>query len=270
VQSSQSTLCAVMLCATAAGQPSVVAAQASEAWQFEFSAYGWLPSISGSTTFGPPPGGSGDITVDAQNILQNLKFVAMGTFEARRGRWGGFTDFIYLDVGDSRSQSRDFLVGRQQIPAGISGNFDLDLKGTVWTLAGEYRVLPDPSQPIDVFGGARMIELEERLGFTLSGNLGSLAVDGSGSRTQELRNWDAIVGVKGRVSFGEGRRWFVPYYGDIGTGDSELTYQLMTGIGYAFPWGEVVGQWRYLYYDFGKAIDKLAFNGPAIAFNFRW
>jgi hypothetical protein len=269
MQSHHSSLCVAMLCA-AASWPSTATAQAPEAWQFGFSAYGWLPGISGTTTFPPPPGGSGDITVDADDIIENLKFVAMGTFEARRGRWGGFTDFIYLDVGDSKSQSRDFLVGRLQIPAGISGNFDLDLKGYVWTLAGEYRVLLDPAAPLDVFGGARMIKLEERLGFTLNGSLGGLAVDGSGSRTQELTNWDFIVGVKGRVSFGEGRRWFVPYYGDIGAGDSDLTYQLMTGIGYAFPWGEVVGQWRYLRYDFGQAIDKLAFNGPAIAFNFRW
>ena len=105
----------------------------------------------------------------------------------------------------------------------------------------------------------------------MSGSLGSIALpDRSGSRSAQLTNWDAIVGVKGRVAFGADRRWFVPFYADVGGGDSDRTYQVMTGLGYRFGWGEVVGQWRYLDYDFGAKADKLAFGGAALAFNFRW
>jgi hypothetical protein len=38
-----------------------------------------------------------------------------------------------------------------------------------------------------------------------------------------VNNWDAIVGLKGRATFGEEHRWFVPYYLDVGTGESSLT-----------------------------------------------
>lgn len=236
------------------------------------SIYGWFPSVSGSTAFPPPPGSDGsDISVDAEDILGNLKFVLMGSFEARKGRWGGFTDIIYMDLGDTKTQTRDFLLGHQQVPADVSGHVAYDMKSTVWTLAGEYRVAAQPGLEFDAFLGARMLDVEQKLNVDLSGNIGSIALaDRSASRTLSVTNWDAIVGVKGRFSFGADHAWFVPVYADIGGGDSDLTYQLMSGIGYSFKWGEMVAQWRYLSYDLGGAIDSLSFSGPAVAVNFRW
>jgi len=35
------------------------------------------------------------------------------------------------------------------------------------------------------------------------------------------------------MAFGESRKWFVPYYLDVGTGESDLTWQAMGGIGYS-------------------------------------
>jgi hypothetical protein len=57
--------------------------------------------------------------------------------------------------------------------------------------------------------------------------------DRSGSRKASFKNWNGVVGVKGRFSFGANREWFFPYYADVGASQSELTYQLMAGIGYA-------------------------------------
>jgi len=116
-----------------------------------------------------------------------------------------------------------------------------------------------------------MVDLEQTLNYALSGNVGAIAApDLAGKRKVSLKNWDGIVGVKGRFPFGDERSWFVPFYADVGTGESDSTYQLMSGVGYAFPWGEVVGQWRYLAYRFGGPIEKLSFSGPALALNFRW
>jgi hypothetical protein len=264
---------AMTLCVSAVLIPATAGAQSTDAWQFGASVYGWFPSVKGSTTFPPPPGGgsSSDITVDAADIIDSLKFVLMGSFEARKGRWGGFTDFIYMDLGDTKAQTRDFLLGPQQVPADVSGSVKLDLKSVVWTLAGEYRAVVEPGIEVDTFLGARMIDVDQTLNYALSGNVGSIPLaDRSGVRNASLKNWDGMVGVKGRLSFGTDRRWFVPYYADVGAGDSELTYQLLTGLGYAFKWGEMVAQWRYLNYDFGDKVDKLSFSGPAIALNFRW
>lgn len=138
-------------------------------------------------------------SVDIGTILDKLKFTFMGSFEARNGRWGGFTDLIYIDLGETRLQTRDIVLDRRQVPAGVSGN------------------------------------------------VGSIALaDRSASRRASLNHWDAIFGVKGQMSFGADRAWFVPNSADIGTGESDLTYHLMTGVGYAFKWGEMVAQWRYL------------------------
>ena len=88
----------------------------------------------------------------------------------------------------------------------------------------------------------------------------------------KAQNWDAIVGVKGRLTFGAERKWFVPYYLDVGTGESDLTWQAMGGIGYSFGWGDVVGSWRHLDYKMksGDAIQSMNFNGPSLAAVFHW
>ncbi len=84
--------------------------------------------------------------------------------------------------------------------------------------------------------------------------------------------WDAIVGVKGHASFGEGLHWFVPYYADIGAGNSKLTWQAVLGLGYSFSWGDVAVAWRYIDDDFksGEAIESLAFKGVAAGVSFRF
>lgn len=57
-----------------------------------------------------------------------------------------------------------------------------------------------------------------------------------------------------------------------GNGRSDLTYQVMSGVGYAFNWGDVIGGWRYLGYNMksGKAIESLNLNGPMVSVAFRW
>jgi len=84
--------------------------------------------------------------------------------------------------------------------------------------------------------------------------------------------WDGIIGVKGRASFGANREWFVPYYLDVGTGQSDFTWQGIIGIGYQFHWGAVTAAWRYLDYEFksGKPLESLNLSGPAIGVTFRW
>ena len=68
------------------------------------------------------------------------------------------------------------------------------------------------------------------------------------------------------------REWFVPWYLDVGTGQTDLTWQAIGGVGYRFGWGEVIAAWRYTDYKFksGAPIEKLNFNGPAIGVAFHW
>jgi hypothetical protein len=125
----------------------------------------------------------------------------------------------------------------------------------------------------DVVAGARLLDITQKLKWTLTGNIASVPLpDRTGDREANVKNWDAVVGIKGRFLFGEGRKWSAPFYLDVGTGDSDLTTQAMVGIGYSFGWGGLLGSWRYLDYNFksGKALQDLNFSGPMVSAVFRW
>jgi hypothetical protein len=123
------------LCVCSPFVPIGAGAQPSEAWEFEASLYGYFPTITGTTTF-PPQSGADEVSVDAGRILENLKFAFTGSFEARRGPWGAYTDLLYMDVGDTKTQARAITIGGTQLPANASASVEFDLKTTGWELAG--------------------------------------------------------------------------------------------------------------------------------------
>ena len=246
-------------------------AQVTDDWRIEAIVYGYFPDIGGSTLF--PAGNTGSINVNANTLISNLKFTFMGWLEARKGRWGGFVDFMYLNVGGSDSRTRDLSVAGRPLPIGATASLDLDVKGSIVTLAGAYAAVADPGVSLDVVAGARAISVNETLSWDFSIDLPSgTGPSRSGSAEVKSTNWDGIVGVKGRLNFGSNREWFVPYYLDVGTGDSDLTWQAIGGIGYAFKWGQVLAVWRYLDYKLksGSVVESLNFSGPAIGVAFQW
>ncbi|MGZ8273939.1 MAG: hypothetical protein ACXW2G_11190 [Burkholderiaceae bacterium] len=245
-------------------------AQAAK-WEFGAAIYAYLPTISGTSTF-PATGGGSSVSVDAKTILDSLKMAFMGSLDASNGTWGGYTDLIYVDLGNSKSNTQEFSIGPRGIPAGTSASLDYDMKGWVWTVAGTYRVVAERDFKVDLLAGARVLNLRQEVSWALAGNVGPVALpDRAGTRELDAQNWDAVVGVKGRAAFGEGR-WFVPYYLDLGTGESKFTWQAMGGVGYSFGWGDVVAAWRYIDYQMksGKPVEDVNFSGPAIAAVFRW
>ena len=127
-----STLVATLASTSAfAQQP----ASETDSWQFGVSIYGWFPDLAGETAF-TQPGGSNEFKIDIDDILDNLKFTLMGTFDVRKGRWGILTDVIYMDVGNSQTGTREATIGGREIPVNATANVGLDLKSWVWTLTG--------------------------------------------------------------------------------------------------------------------------------------
>lgn len=264
--------CAWVITALCAVSSSVCSAQdlSEDRWHWQAAIYAYLPAIGGKTTF---PSSGTDVSVDAQTIIENLKMTFMGTIEGHRGEWGVFTDLVYVDVGDTRSRTRDFTIGGNDLPADASARLRLDIKATVWTLAAARRVVPDAASPVSLLAGVRLFDVRQTLDWGLSGNVALVPLGvREGRQSASLSNWDAIVGVKGRYALAPKSRWFLPYYADIGTGESKLTWQLMGGVGYAFGWGDVVGAWRHVDYrmDSGQAIERMNFSGPTLAAVFRW
>jgi len=263
---------AATLFGIAATLPALSAAQSlSDEWKFRAVVYMWMPKITGSATF--PGGNTAAFSMSFSDILDHLKMTGMGTLEAQNGRWGAFTDIVYMNVGGTSTRTRDGTIDGVQIPAGVTLNTGVGLKSWIWTMAGSYRVQATPDSELDVFAGARYLSIEPTLTYDFSANVGPFVGPGrSGSRTVKGEEWNAIGGVKGRVMFGDNREWYIPYYVDLGAGQSKFTWQGATGIGYAFRWGDAYAMYRYLDYDFKSSskVQDLTIKGPVIGAAFRW
>jgi hypothetical protein len=251
--------------------PAVAQAQGSTAaWEWRATIYGWFPGLDGETQF-PSGAGGPSINVNSDEILEDLKMAFMGSLEARQGRWGGLVDWVYADIGDTKSGTRNFSIHGQQLPAGLTANLSLDVKTNIVTLAGTYSWIDRKEYSTSVVFGARMLDLDQTLDWAFFGT-GPLGIANSGRAEVSETNWDAIVGVRGRARFGEDLRWFVPYHFDIGAGNSDLTWQALVGLGYSFNWGDVSVAWRYLDYEFksGEPMQSLTFNGIAAGVSFKF
>jgi hypothetical protein len=263
---------AIAMLAAAAAVPTVASAQQrSDDWQGQLLIYGYFPTIGGTTKFPAPTGGS-SIDVDANKIIDSLKMTFMGTLAVQKGEWGAFTDVLYLDVGGDKSGTRDISIGGG-LPAGVTTSGSLDLKSTLWTIAGSYRYGRDPKSPVDLFVGARLADIKQSLNWQFTGTVDTIPVaNRNGYQSSSVQNWDAIIGIKGRASFGDKGQWFVPWYLDVGTGDSDLTWQGIVGVGYSYSWGDIYAVWRYIDYNMksGKPVESLTLNGGAIGVGFRW
>jgi hypothetical protein len=239
-------------------------------WQFGVNLYGWFPGVTGDVTFKngarTPEGGGRDLDVSADDILNALDFVFLGGFEMRKGNWGAFTDLIYLDLSGSDRQSLNALVPGGP---GLQADASLELKSTVWTLAGQYRVLDLPQVSADAVVGFRYLGMDVTLDLTLDGPLPPELPTAHLSRNPQ--QWDGIIGLRGE--FRPGGDWILPYYVDVGTGDSSLTWQALVGVGYRFDWGDIVLAYRHLAYAFDDSatIDlDLGFSGAGLGATFRF
>lgn len=244
-------------------------------WHFTLTPFLWVPNVNGNIDAHipgrRPTGEPQEVDVSTEigpnDYLENLTFGAMLNGEARKGDWSVFTHFIYIDFGDQRSHVRNLTGPRGESLSAIDRDVTTGLSTTVWTLAGAYTAVRTPKATVDVLAGFRYVEVDTELKWSLRGS--SDFVDNSGRKSQNQTEWDGIVGVKGQVRLGDGR-WFMPYYADIGTGSSNLTWQALLGLGYGFDWGDVSLSIRSLSYDFDKNDADLRMTGPALGASFHW
>jgi hypothetical protein len=271
---SRSVRRAVLSCIAAVALfPTVSSAQtSSEALQWRASIYGWLPDMNITTRF--PTGASGpSIEVEASDALAALKFAFAGTLEVSNGRWGAFTDVVYVDVGGDQSNSRDFTIGSAGLPAGITVDADGDIKTWFWTLAGTFRISDTPRNSTELMFGVRMLSVDQTLDYSINGDFASVGLpERSGSAEVSATNWDAIIGVKGSATLSENGNWIAPYRVDVGTGESKLTWQALAGVGYVFDWGSTVLGWRYVDYEMeaDATFQTVGFSGPFLGLAFQW
>lgn len=75
--------------------------------------------------------------------------------------------------------------------------------------------------------------------------------------------------IRGQYGFAN-TPWFIPFYADAGTGNSQVTVQASTGGAYAFPWGALSLMYRCLYYKPGGVVGNLSLHGVMLAANFHF
>ena len=232
----------------------------ADKWQYEFTIYGWLPSIDGTMKYDVPPADGDNVTVDVSDILDSLNFVFMGNFVAHKNKLSYAADLIYMDV--SNSTSTNITIGPGEgVPVGVHAGLGLK----TWVVTGHvgYDVMQTDKARMAVLGGLRYLDLSADIDYTI-GALPTNYLSGS----EDF--WDFIVGIKGSIMLNE--KWYIPYYADIGTGDSNMTWQLYAGIGYMFRWGDIRLAYRYLEYDQDddKVVQDLKLYGPMLGIGFRF
>ena len=244
---------ATLLLATAAP---VVAAEepGSDQWAFGGEVYLWGATIKGESNAGD------DVDIPFSDLIDNLEFAVMGTLAARKEKWALFADIIYLNVQDDIKATAN-IIGQPQ-----KTKVDVELKGFVPTLGGAYAVMETDNTVLDVLAGARYFWLNVAAKI----DVGSQKVKYSYSG----QVWDGIVGLRGKTELND--KWYLTYYGDIGTGDSDLTWQLAAGINYRFKKVDAIVGYRYLKWEFdegkdlGEELDNLDFGGPFAGVKFRF
>jgi len=260
----------------APAQAQAQSASPADEWKFSITPYLWLPNISGTLKYNLPPStGSPEVEVGPNDYLQHLEALLLLSGEVRKDRWMVFSDIIYLGFGKEDSSVKAVDFGGSLVSSSFNITTRSSMRGTSWTLGAGYAVKSGKAATLDVFGGLRYFDItvstDWDLTAVINGPGAGQTFPRSGGISKSMGLWDGIVGVKGSVPFG-GSRWSMPYYLDLGTGSSRLTYQWMLGVAYTFGWGDMTLAYRDLYYDQqdDKFIQDLRFSGPAVSATFRF
>lgn len=263
------------------------ASSPDEGWTYSLVPYLWLPSLDAelNTPVSPSGGSSSDtanVSVDDSDILGNLDAGFMLTGTASKGRWIIGTDVMYVGLSSDHGvlKSVDLNLGSGPInvaTASVSGDVNVELDAWVWTMLGGYALVQQPRASLAILGGFRYLGMEVETNWNLAADItgtgpggatATLARSGSSKISEDY--WTAIVALGGRVALGESN-WYANGYVDVGSGSSVFTWQGAAGIGYAFGWGDVVLDYRYLYYSQDdEAIDNLSLGGLALGAVFRF
>lgn len=226
----------------------------SDTWVFMADLYAWMPAIDLTSASGQ------ETSIDFSNILDNLNFTVMGSVGARKDKWFLGTDVLYMNLSDTATTTATVArVGTAAV------NANVDLKVWIVTPIAGYRVIDKEKFTMDVFAGARYLHL--KVGVDAS-NANPFGLPLLINRSDSTDNWDGIVGVRGDINLTE--KWHLPYYLDIGTGDSKYTWQGFAGVGYRINSFDIVAGYRYLDYDLddNKVIDDMTVRGPLVGFRY--
>ena len=239
-------------------------------WQHAIAIYGWGVDIGGQLALGNRNGdvsasGTG-IDVGYEDLLDGLDFAFMGSYQASKGRWLVLADVMYADLSGNEQLDLIPPIGGDLI--NVTTDASLDIKGLVFHLGGGYNLYKRENTATDFVFGTRYLGLSSDL--VLDFHLGPPGLEYRLPISVSEDLLDAFIGLKGTIGLSD--RWLISYYGDIGAGDSEFSWQAEAGIVFkAAHWASIGLVYRHLAWDIGgKVLDDLSIRGPALGVVFRF
>jgi hypothetical protein len=235
----------------------------ADQWKYEATIYMWAAGMDANTETG------GDIDISFNDILDDLDVAFMGSIGARYGRWSIVADTIYLDISQNEGGSETIpILGPVSTKRTV--DTDIDMKASITTFGGGYNLNDNEKWTLDLIVGGRYtwVDVDSELDLKRTGDLLQTSRQAKVSDSESL--WDGIMGIRGKFNLND--HWYVPYYADIGAGQSDRTWQALAGVGYKFRWGDVLLAYRHLEYDFdsGFLLKDLSISGPALGASFHF
>jgi hypothetical protein len=251
-----SLLCAMLFCLLSFSSPAL--AQEEEKWEFVFVPYGWFAGLNGDLTVRDE---QVDVNIPFSDVWDALDFGALGHLEARKSKWGGFLDVIYLKLSTDQDITTE--------PASLA--VDLGYKQWTTELGGFDRFWSDPSGVAswDVLVGGRYWKIKSKLDLQFSLPEGQIAAV---SREEDSDWIDPFVGLRFQARLVP--RLLLDVRGDVGGlgigSASHSTWNLVALLGYELS--DTIGIWagyKSLWLDQDEAIDAdLTMHGPVAGVSF--
>ena len=223
----------------------------TDQWQFMIEPYLWTPGINTTAQNGT------DVSLDINDVLSNLKFAIMGVVGVQKGKWSFMIDTFYSDLQNTKDGS---VSG---IRRSIDVQTEVKLKAWIVTPVIGYTLIDYDKSKLDIVACARYLKPEL---FVSVNSDRAQARDPEVSGSNEY--WDGIVGLKGEIALYD--QLYMPLYLDIGTGDSDFTWQAAGGLGYRFGLCDVIAGYRYMSWDFKDSsfLKDLNLSGPYLGLKF--
>lgn len=244
--------------------------------------YVWLPQIDGTFKYGLPNNVGGSVNVDSNpsSYLQGLNFAGMVSAEVHYGRFSVIGDAVYVNLsnGSSHLKTGNFAaVPSNPVTAGADLNTSTRVAAGIWSLGAGYTLLQGDWGNLDAIAGFRALTISARTNYygkvTFTGPRGGTAtLFGPGGGLSDYGViWNGVFGLRGRIRIGESG-FAIPFYGDVGGGGSNPTFQLAAGVAYQTRWADLSLGWRYMKFqqDSSYTTRSLALNGPYLAASFRF
>lgn len=230
-----------------------LAAEHDGQWRVGAEIYLWGADTEISTAAGQ------EVDASFNDVIDNLEMAFMGALVARKDSWSWFGDVMYVGIDGSNTVPAT-IPG---VPDPIDASVRLEQDAWIVTAGGGYELSSTSDSNVDFVAGIRYFDLSTDVTVDLGGGM-------AGSVRDSSDVLDGVVGIKGRT--GLAHKWTLGYYADVGTGQSDLTYQALIDFNYAYSKVALGFGYRFLKWDFdGKGyLDDFQISGPFVGLIFRF